>query len=326
MNPPNMKIKTYLDDEFKIKELEKDVREGFTKSLKEISPKWFYDNRGSELFEEIMLLDEYYQTRREREILNTYAEEISDLTQATTLVELGSGNSEKTLTLLRAMVAKGCCTRFVPFDFSESALEASINAVQEITPPDFEIEGVVGDFHYHLDKIPHEGRRLIIFLGGTIGNFRPEERKGFLADISNSMDSGDYFLIGSDLIKDKERIIGAYNDTKGVTSEFNLNILQVLNNKLGGNFNLSNFSHKAIYNEEMNWIEMRLKSKCNQEVALDKLDMCLNFSEGEEILTEISAKFSTAGMCEEIETAGLKVVKQWQDEAADYLVTLAVAP
>ncbi len=319
------KIDTYIDSGFQQRELEKDVREGFGKEAKELPAKWFYDERGSQLFEQIMALPEYYLTNTEQKILDTHASEIAEITQADTLVELGSGNSEKTMVLLQAMTGIGHCQRFVPFDVCESAVVASLDAVQE-AHPNIEAHGVVGDFHHHLEKIPHEGRRLIVFLGGTIGNFRPEERKEFLTDISNSMDSGDHFLLGTDLVKDKNRLLYAYNDAQGITADFNLNILQVLNNELEADFDLSKFSHEAIYNDQQNWIEMRLKSSCKQEAFLAKLKMCVSFSAGEEILTEISAKFTEAGIAGELEVANLSVEKQWKDEAGDYLMTLALCP
>lgn len=320
-----MVVDIHLSSDFQTKELERDVREGFAKSCKEIPPKWFYDDKGSDLFEKIMELDQYYLTRREQEILDKRAADIAEVTQATTLVELGSGNSEKTLVLLDALLSLGHLSHFVPFDVSKSALDASMTSVKT-AHPEISVHGVVGDFHHHLTEIPHEGKRLIVFLGGTIGNFRPKEREVFLADISASMDSGDYFLLGSDLVKDTQRLLDAYNDSEGITSEFNLNVLRVLNQNLDGNFDLDKFSHRAIYNEEEQWIEMRLKSECEQEVLLKKIGMCLTFLEGEDILTEISSKFSKEGISEELEATGLSVEQQWTDEAGDYLVTLALAP
>ena len=320
-----MNVDTHLSPTFQTEELEKDVREGFAKSLKELPSKWLYDERGSELFEEITMLEEYYLTRREREILSTYAKEIAEITQADTLVELGSGNSEKTLILLEAMNELGHCSRFVPFDVSESALEASIKTVTKAHSK-IEVHGVLGDFHHHLEKIPHYGKSLIIFLGGTIGNFRPTERKEFISSVVSSMDSGDYFLLGTDLVKDKETLEAAYNDSKGVTAEFNLNMLRVLNQELDGDFKLGNFSHRSFYNEDEQWIEMRLKSECQQEVVLDKLNMCVSFSPGEEILTEISAKFLKVEIAEELEAVGFQVEQQWTDVAGDYLITLALVP
>ncbi len=317
-----MVVDTYIDAEFFSKGLAEDVKEGFAKIPKQLSPMWLYDDRGSELFEEIMGLEEYYPTRREREILITYADEIAGAADVDTLVELGSGNSEKTLHLLEAMSKAGRCDRFIPFDVSEAALKSAV-AVVVREHPEIEVHGLVGDFSHHLDYISQKGRRLIAFLGGTIGNFLPEQRKAFLTEVAGIMNQGDYFLVGTDLVKDKKRLEDAYQDSKGVTAEFNLNVLNVLNRELGANFNLENFEHRAFYDEEMQWIEMSLKSLKAQKVHIKKLDMNVELREGEEILTEISAKFSPDGIGEEIATAGMQVIRQWTDSAGDYMVTLA---
>ena len=320
-----MKIAVYLDKNFWADELAKDVEAGLSSKPYELSPKWLYDEKGSELFEQIMVLEEYYQTRTEKEILTEHADAIAQITQANTLVELGSGNSEKTLILLQAMAKDGHCERFVPFDASETAVQSSVAAATELFSG-LEINGIVADFEHHLKDIPHTGKRLVVFLGGTIGNLRPNERKNFLTDIAVMMDPGDYFLLGTDLVKDSEILCKAYDDSLGVTADFNLNILNVLNRELGADFDLSQFSHVAVYNDEMDWIEMRLRSLTSQKIFISKLDMYVELEQGEEILTEISAKFKPEGIKEEIETAGLEIVSQWTDKAGDYLLNLAVAP
>ncbi len=317
-----MKIDKYIDSDFLSRELAKDVREGLGENPKELPPKWFYDEKGSRIFEEMMEVEDYYLTNREREILCAYADEIAAITQVDTFVELGSGNSEKTLLLLKAMSNADHSSKYIPFDVDESAVRAAISSVRQVYPQE-QIHGVVGDFHYHLPRIPREGTCLIGILGSTIGNFRPQERKEFLTEVADFMNKGDFFLLGTDLIKEEERLMRAYNDSEGINAEFNLNVLNVLNRELDADFKLENFEHKVRYDSEENWIEMRLKSTRPQEVFINKLDMSVKFEKNEEILTEVSAKFSRDGIAKELETAGLSVVNQWSDPNEDYLITLS---
>jgi L-histidine Nalpha-methyltransferase len=301
--------------------LMRDAREGLTAVPKSIPPTWFYDEVGSELFEDITRVPEYYPTRAERAILIERADEIVQISKADTLVELGSGSSEKTKVLLDAMVRAGSLARVVPFDVSETML---VGAAEELNATyHVPVVAVVGDFREHLGKIPTEGRRLIIFLGGTIGNLAPEERARFLSGLQATMDSDDWLLIGTDLEKDVDRLVAAYDDAAGVTAAFNRNVLSVLNNELGADFDPACFAHIALWNDEDRRIEMRLRATRDQSVEIADLDLRIDFVEGEEILTEISSKFTRERVTEELAAANFLVGGSWTDAAGDFLVTLA---
>ncbi|HEY5886858.1 MAG TPA: L-histidine N(alpha)-methyltransferase [Acidimicrobiales bacterium] len=298
-----------------------EVRGGLTGSPKVLSPVWFYDERGSELFDEITRLDEYYPTRAERSILEAHAGEIACRSGATTLVELGSGTSDKTRLLLDAMAEAGTLERFVPFDVSEETLRtaaASIAGEYEL-----DVRAVVGDFHRHLRLIPRQGRRLIAFLGGTVGNLDPMKRRGFFDDLRAAMDDDEWLLLGTDLVKDPGRLVAAYDDAEGVTAEFNRNMLRVLDRELDADFDPTAFDHVALWNAEESWIEMRLRSRRDQQVHVDQLDLDVTFAEGEDLWTEISAKFTREGLRQELGRSGFEVEAAWTDPAGDFLLTLA---
>jgi L-histidine Nalpha-methyltransferase len=301
--------------------LERDVREGLTRPEKTLPPVWFYDDRGSELFDQITRLPEYYLTRAERAILLPYANEIAATAKAETLVELGSGTSEKTRTLLDAMAGTGELQRFVPFDVSEETLRVAAHDIAAVYG--IEVCAVVGDFHRHLDAIPRGGRRLVAFLGSTIGNFTPAQRKRFFVDLDCTMDHEDRLLLGTDLVKPAGRLVAAYNDAAGVTAEFNRNVLRVLNAELGADFDLDAFEHVAVWNERERWMEMRLRSLADQTVDIPGVDRRVHFGEGEEMRTEISAKFTPRQVAEELWEAGFVVDQTWTDPAGDFLLTLA---
>jgi len=305
--------------------LRHDVRTGLTAVPKELPPKWFYDEQGSALFDKITRLDEYYQTEAERSILADRAAELIALTGPDTIVELGSGTSDKTRTVLDQATTVGVLRRFVPFDVSEeflrSAAEMLAARYRNIT-----VHGVVGDFDRHLHHIPGGGRRLILLLGGTIGNYRPESRKRFLADIVTGMAPGDHLLVGVDVVKDVARITLAYNDPSGVTAAFNKNVLAVITRQLGADFDLDGFDHVARFDQDHNWIEMLLRSNQDQQITVNDLDLTVNFSEGELMTTEISAKFLRNGFEAELDDAGLEPVAWWADANADFAVSLAVRP
>jgi L-histidine Nalpha-methyltransferase len=298
-----------------------DVREGLTRMPKTLKPIWFYDERGSELFDEITRLPEYYPTRAEHAILTERSGEIARRTMATTLVELGSGTSEKTRLLLDAMVDRGDLERFVPLDVSEETLR---NAADDISDQyDLPVHAVVGDFHQHLTDLPRDGRRLVAFLGGTIGNFTPAERRRFLMDLDTSMDSDEWLLLGTDLVKDLDRLVAAYDDAQGVTAEFNRNVLRVINNELGGDFDPDRFDHVACWNAEHSWIEMRLRARGPQHVTVVDLDLEVDFADGEDLLTEISTKFTEDAVREELWASGFVVEHAWTDPGGDFLLTLS---
>lgn len=305
--------------------LHDDVRRGLTSTPKELPPKWFYDDRGSELFDQITRLPEYYLTRCEREILDIRAEEIARATQADTLVELGSGTSEKTRLLLAALSEEGCLRRFVPFDVSEGVLRWSAEVINGQFP-DVEVHAVVGDFERHLDELPDGGRRVIAFLGSTIGNFTPAARAKFWSDVAATMHEGDSLLVGFDLLKEIDRLEAAYNDARGVTADFNRNVLRVLCRELEATFDADAFDHLAVFDETNEWIEMRLRSLRDQRVHVRGLDLDVSFAEGEEMRTEISTKFRSEVIRAELAAVGLEVSSWWTDNAADFGLALAAKP
>ena len=318
---PTLSIDVHLAPDERRTAMERDVRQGLGAAPKTLPPVWFYDERGSLLFDEITRLDEYYPTRAEREILRLHADAIVAAAGADTLVELGSGTSEKTLLLLDAMQRAGDLERFVPFDVSEEVLRDAAERIGRRYGVD--VHAVVGDFHRHLGEIPDTGRRLVAFLGSTIGNLTPEQRSRFLFDLDASMSRDDRLLLGTDLVKDPSRLVAAYDDARGVTAEFNRNVLAVLNEELGGDFDLGAFEHVAVWDPESAWIEMRLRARGPQEVHLDELGLDVRFDDGEELRTEISSKFRPEQIHEELWAGGFVVEESWTDPAGDFLLTLA---
>jgi L-histidine N-alpha-methyltransferase len=300
--------------------LEEDARRGLTAMPKDIPPKWFYDERGSQLFEEITRLPEYYPTRCERAILEECAGDIVGRAGADTLVELGSGTSEKTRLLLDALRDQGALRRFVPFDVSKKTLHDAAAAIEQ-EYPGVDVQPVVGDFTRDLDTIPHHGRRMVAFLGGTIGNLLPPQRAAFLDDVASMLEPGEFLLLGTDLVKETGRLVAAYDDAQGVTREFNKNVLHVMNRELAADFDVDAFDHVAIYDEQNQWIEMRLRSRRDQVVHVRTLELEVPFAEGEEMRTEVSAKFSRVRVERELHTAGMKLDEWWTD--GDFALSLA---
>jgi L-histidine N-alpha-methyltransferase len=292
--------------------LREDVRDGLTRSLKELPPKYFYDERGSELFDRITTLPEYYPTRCERQILNRHAPRIIRATDAEELVELGSGTASKTRALLYAMAGHGSLRRYVPFDVDASVVEACALELTELYPG-LDVHGVVGDFGRDLYRIPDGHRRLFAFLGGTIGNLAPEERAEFLAGLREQMGPEDRLVIGTDLVKDRYVLEAAYNDSAGVTAEFNRNVLRVINEGLDADFKPEAFEHVAFFDEANSWIEMRLRANGAQRVRIDGADLEVTFADGEEIRTEISAKFTREAVDRELRVAGLRLDEFFTD-------------
>jgi L-histidine N-alpha-methyltransferase len=302
--------------------LERDVRTGLTAEQKWLPPVWFYDERGSQLFDEITRLPEYYLTRAERGVLEAHADEIADRAGADTLVELGAGTCEKSRILLDAMQRMGTLRRYVPLDVSDETLWVAATALAA-EYPGVEVHAVVGDFHRHLDQVPSVGRRLVAFLGSTIGNLTPEERGRFLFDLDCVVGHEDRLLLGTDLVKDPARLVAAYDDAAGVTAEFNRNVLRVLNRELHASFEPDCFDHVAVWNEEASWIEMRLRSRTRQVVSIADLDLDIVFEPGEDLLTEISAKFTVSGVEKELFEAGFDVDATWVAPGEEFLLTLA---
>jgi len=304
------------------RQMRDDAVRGLLAPEKSIPPVWFYDERGSRLFEEITQLPEYYPTRAERALLERHAPTIAEQAKADTLVELGAGACDKTRVLLTALDQAGTLTRYVPFDVSDEFLRSAASTLaEEFTSLDIHL--VIGDFHHHLAEIPAEGRRMVAFLGGTIGNLDPAQRKRFLFDLNCTMSSGDSLLLGTDLVKDRDRLVAAYDDSAGVTADFNRNVLRVLNEQLGGDFDPALFRHVAVWNEDEQWIEMRLRAERPTEVSLAAADITVRFDQGEDLLTEISAKFTPARIEHELSDAGFVVDGMWGAEDGEFLLTLA---
>lgn len=291
-----------------------DVLQGLTQTPKSLPAKYFYDDRGSELFEEICQLPEYYPTRTEALILYQYASEIARITGACELVELGSGSSTKTRLLLDAYAALGYPLRYLPIDVSAGILESS--AEQLLADyPSLEIEGLVSTYELAMQKlIPTQlPSRMIFFLGSSLGNLNPQECDIFFSQITAALEVGEYFLLGVDLQKPKELLEAAYNDSQGVTAQFNLNMLNHLNRLFQGNFKPKRFEHKAFYNEQLNQIEMHLRCLEAHTVRLETLDLSVEIEAGETIRTEISRKFNLETIQRELQAKGLKPLRFWTD-------------
>jgi L-histidine Nalpha-methyltransferase len=315
-------MEIYLDPGTLAEQMAVDVRAGLTARPKTLPPKYFYDARGSELFDEITRLPEYYPTRTERAILEARVGDIAAITRAETLIELGSGTSEKTRLLLRALRDAGTLRRFVPFDVDPAVLKDATAAVSAEFPG-LEVAPIVGDFEKHLGELPGHPRRLLAFLGSTIGNLDPGQRATFLASVRAALDDGDAFVLGTDLVKSPERLVAAYDDAQGVTAAFNKNVLAVVNRDLGADFDPDAFDHVAVWDATNEWIEMRLRSRADQYVRIAALDLEIGFDRGELLRTEISAKFRRAGVEAELATAGLRLTRWWTDPVGDFALSLS---
>jgi L-histidine N-alpha-methyltransferase len=318
-----LQIDVHLGPEDLAEALRTEARAGLAAEPKELPSKWFYDEQGCALYDEITRLPEYYPTRREREILDAHAGDIAARSGADTLVELGSGTSEKTRLLLDAMAARGSLRRFIPFDVSEPTLRDASEAIAS-EYPGTRVHAIVGDFDRHLRHIPGGGRRLVAFLGSTIGNLGPSGRARFLGEIARDLAPGDGFLLGTDLVKDVGRLEAAYNDAQGITAAFNLNVLMVLNRQLGAGFDLANFEHRAVWVPEEEWIEMRLRSLVDHTVDVPGISASVTFEAGEEMRTEISAKFRREGVEQELDAAGFDLAEWWTDAAGDFALSLSI--
>ncbi|GAP48828.1 L-histidine N(alpha)-methyltransferase [Streptomyces azureus] len=301
--------------------LRADVHRGLTGRPKTLPPKWFYDAHGSDLFEKITELPEYYPTRAEREILLARSGDIAAATRARTLVELGSGSSEKTRHLLDALTD---LHTYVPVDVSESALTQAGQALAA-ERPGLDVHALIADFTAELTLPGTPGPRLVAFLGGTIGNLLPAERAAFLASVRALLAPGDALLLGTDLVKDEEVLVRAYDDAAGVTAAFNKNVLTVIDRELGADFEPAAFDHVALWDAEHEWIEMRLRSRTAQTVKVPALGLAVDFAAGEELRTEVSAKFRQEGVRAELFAAGLGLTHWWTDEAGRFALSLSVA-
>ena len=315
-------IDVHLAPETMTSALRSDAKTGLNASPKAMPPKWFYDERGSQLFDEITRVDEYYPTRCERSILTAQAATIAAATQADTLIELGSGTSDKTTLLLDALSAQGTLRRFVSFDVSEQTLRDAAASISS-RYPGTAVHAVVGDFEQHLHTLPSGGSRLVIFLGGTIGNLEPVKRATFLHDVARELQPGDHFLLGTDLVKTPARLVAAYDDQAGVTAAFNKNLLNVLNRELDADFDVDDFDHLAEWVPEREWIEMRLVARREVDIKVIGLDQVVHFAEGEQMRTEISAKFRKEMIETELAAAKLRMTHWWTDTAGDFALSLS---
>jgi L-histidine N-alpha-methyltransferase len=301
-----------------------DVREGLSCPFKELPPKYFYDERGSRLFEAITALPEYYPTRCERQILDRRAAEIASAAGARTLIELGSGSAAKTRVLIDAMGEADALDCYVPVDISEEITRRTATELAEAYPG-LRVHGVVCDYETHLERIPREEGAVIAFLGGTIGNFRPAPRRSFLARIATLMYPGDRFLLGTDLVKDPATLEAAYDDAAGVTAEFNKNVLHVLNREFDADFDADGFEHVAFWDPDNSWVDIRLRSLVEQFVDLRALDRRVHFARNEEMRTEISTKFTPHRLEEIYVDAGLELTELWTDPDGLFALSLARA-
>ncbi|WP_069162325.1 L-histidine N(alpha)-methyltransferase [Nocardia altamirensis] len=320
MTAPTLEI--HLSDDDLTSALRADARLGLTADPKWLPPKWFYDARGSELFEQITELPEYYPTRTERALLERVVGEIARVAQAEVLVELGAGSAAKTRLLLTALTSEGPLKTYVPQDVSSSALRA---AADEIAAefPGLAVHGVVSDFTDTLHNLPGGGRRMIAFLGGTIGNLIPAERAEFLGSIYDVLEPGEQLLLGAGLVIDPAVLVPAYDDAAGVTAEFNRNVLHVLNSRLDADFAPEKFEHIALWDAEHEWIEMRLAATEDMTVSVRDLDLTVQFARGEQLRTEISAKFRVDGLAAELAAAGFETEQVWTDPDDRFALVLA---
>jgi L-histidine N-alpha-methyltransferase len=321
---PDVTIDDHLDEAHE-RGLAEDVLDGLTRPFKELPPKHFYDARGCELFDRITELPEYYPTRAERSILQAQAEAIVAATGAAELVELGSGTAAKTRVLLDAMAAADRLRRYVPFDVAESVVRASAEALVE-EYPGLQVHGVIGDFERHLGRIPLSTPgepRIVALLGGTIGNFPPGSRRRLLREIAALLGPDDRLLLGTDLVKDPRVLVAAYDDAAGVTAEFNRNVLRVLNRELDADFPLADFDHVAIFDRRNEWIEMRLRARRSCAVRVEALGLHVELDAGEEIRTEISAKFTRERVAADFAAAGLRLAGWHTDVQERFALSLA---
>jgi L-histidine N-alpha-methyltransferase len=320
-----LRIDVYVDGSGMLESMADDVRKGLTSDPKRVSPKFFYDYEGSVLFERITELPEYYPTRAERDLLAEISDELMATLRPEQVVELGSGSSSKTRLLLGAESAPTHLKTYVPFDVSKGIVEEAANQLLDEFPF-LSVHGVIGDFSQHLDRIPEtKGRRLVLFLGGTIGNFAPAERQAFLRQVAAILGPDDRLLIGMDLVKDPAIIEAAYNDSQGVTAEFNRNVLRVLNQGVGADFNPEAYGHRAYFNRDESRIEMHLVPASTQMVTLRDLGMTITISPDETLWTESSYKFTEESVNDMLEKAGLRLDGFYTNEDPSRLFGLALA-
>ncbi len=320
VRPPVVSVA--LDSDWAAGGLVEDVRRGLGSRPLQLPPKWLYDDEGSRLFDKITRLEEYYPTEAERTILRRHADDVVAASDATTLVELGSGTSDKTRLLLDAFARAGRLDTFVPVDVSEQTLR---DAADEVAAeyPGVRVEALVGDFTLHLGHLPAGGPTMVAFLGGTIGNLYVEERAAFLGALADSLESGDWLLLGTDLVKSADRLIAAYDDASGVTEAFVTNCLHVLNRELGADFDVAAFTYVAFWDPAVERMDLRLRADVPQTVSIPGAGLSVEIAGGEEIRVEISTKFRPETLRSELGSAGFTVTEILTDPAGDFALTLA---
>jgi len=306
----NITVSSHLSDDWAELAMREDIAKAFTSRPIVLPPKWLYDDRGSQIFDAITRLPDYYPTEAERALLEAHAADIAATTGATTVVELGSGTSDKTRTLLDAFSATGQLELFVPFDVSAATLHEAADMLTA-RYPGVSVDAVAGDFTRHLGHLPTDGHRMMAFLGGTIGNFYPSERAAFLDAVAQTLRPGEWLLLGVDLYKDVDRIIAAYHDDTGVSEAFNKNVLAVINRELGANFDLDAFTYIPFWNPTHHRVEMRLMSDRAQSIRIADLELDVDLAAGEEIRVEISSKFRPADIIGEVTNAGFELAELW---------------
>lgn len=316
-------FETHLDAGWAEQTFLDDIRRGLGRRPLRLPPRWLYDDHGSDLFDRITRLPEYYPTEAERSVLEREAGTIAELTGADTIVELGSGTSDKTHTLIRAFRSTGQLERFVPFDVSEQTLRDAAASLGH-TYPDLAVHGIVGDFTLHLAHLPLDGVPMVAFLGSTIGNLYEEERRGFLAALAHNLPTGGWLLLGVDLVKPVERLVAAYDDADGLTAEFTRNLLTVINREAGADFDVEAFDHVALWDPRHERMDLRLRANGDHLVTIPAADLHLDVNDGEEIRVEISTKFRLPIIAEEVEAAGFTVRQMWTDSPGDVALLLAV--
>jgi L-histidine N-alpha-methyltransferase len=309
MDSAKVAIDVYLDEAGALASMEEEVRAGLTASPKELPPKYFYDERGSWLFEKITELPEYYLTRAERSLLKDVVGKVAEITRPSEIVELGPGSAVKTQALLEAGREVGTLKRYVPVEVSAAMVEHSAERLTEAYPW-LEIHGVVGDFEQHLEMVPPGENRLVALLGSTIGNLKRPEAVEFLREIHGLLDRDGHLLLGTDLIKDRAVLETAYNDSQGVTADFNRNVLRVINNRLEGDFDPESFEHVAFYNEDQERMEIYLESRRSQTVSIGDLDLEVTFEAGERMRTEVSCKYTRDSVSSMLDETGL-ALDEW---------------
>ncbi len=320
---PAVVIDVHLGPDDQAEALRRDVRDGLSRPQKSLPPKWLYDERGSELFDQITRLAEYYPTEAEREILLRHAPAIIERARPHTIVELGAGTSDKTRALLDAGRAASTLQRFIPFDVSEEFLRTTAATLTDAYPG-LLVHGVVGDFDRHIERIPRgTERRMVVLLGGTIGNYPTAARRTLLREIVAGLSPGDRFLLGTDLVKDPARMVLAYDDPQGVTEAFNKNVLAVVNRELGAEFDPDRFDHEATWDPHEEWMDLGLRSRADQTVRIGDLGLEVDFAAGEYLRTEVSAKFRLASLAAELASVGLEVEYWFTDTAGDFAVSLS---